>query len=129
MPSTVRCGGRRAVRRARTTIPPQMPRSRRPRSARWTLHREFETLLREPIVLASIEAIEPGGPVPHALLDLVGLDEQIHREDLLPEVPLVETGAEDDLVEPLQLGQRKARRQELEANRRVAHLAAQALVR
>ena len=64
-----------------------------------------------------------------ALLDLVGLDEQIERQDLLAEVPLVELGAEDDLVEPLQLGEREPRRQQLEADGRVADLAAQALVR
>src|SRR5262249_56727158 len=52
-------------------------------------------------------AIEPGGAAANALFDLVGLDEQIEREDLLAEVPLVEIGPEDDLVEPLQLGQRE----------------------
>jgi hypothetical protein len=67
--------------------------------------------------------------VPDALLDLVGLDQQVHCQDLLPEVALVEAGAEDDLVEPLQLGQREPRRQQLEADRRVAGLAAQPLVR
>ena len=65
----------------------------------------------------------PAGPAsdssPEMLAELVGLDEQIHREDLLPEVPLVELGAEHDLVEALQLREREARRQELEADRRV----------
>ena len=67
--------------------------------------------------------------MPHALFELVGLDQEIHREQLLAEVALVERGAEDHLVEPLELGQRKPRWQQLEPDRRVADLAAQALVR
>ena len=39
----------------------------------------------------------------NALLHLVSLDEQIHREDLLAEVALVEIGTEDYLVEAPQL--------------------------
>jgi hypothetical protein len=48
--------------------------------------------------------------VANPLLDLVGLDAQIHRQDLLAEVALVEVGAEDDLVHALQLRQREPRR-------------------
>jgi len=33
------------------------------------------------------------------------LDQEIHREDLLPEVALVELGAEHQLAQPLELGQ------------------------
>ena len=65
------------------------------------LYREAEAVLGEPIVLAAIEAIQPCGAMSYVLLHLVGLDDEIHREDLLAEVALVEIGAEDDLVEAL----------------------------
>src|SRR5689334_19836819 len=90
--------------------------------------RELEALLEQPLVLAAIEAVEPRGAMSYTLLYVVGLDQEVHRQDLLPEVALVELGAEDDLVEPLQLGEREPRREHLEADRRVADLAAQPLV-
>src|SRR5882724_5644377 len=90
--------------------------------------RELEALLEQPLVLAAIETVEPRGAVSDALLDLVGLDQEVHRQDLLPEVALVEVGPEDDLVQPLELGEREPRREELEADRGVADLAAQAIV-
>src|SRR5262245_17953797 len=73
------------------------------------LHRKLEPLLRQAIVLAAIEAIQPRRAVAHALLDLVRLYEQIHREDLLPEISLVQLGAENDLVEALELREREPR--------------------
>src|ERR1043165_9341341 len=93
------------------------------------LDRQLEALLEQPLVLAAVEAVQPRGAMSYTLLHLVGLDEEIHREDLLAEVSLVEVGAEDDLVQPLQLCEREPRRQELEADRGVAPLAAQPLVR
>src|ERR1043165_59605 len=92
------------------------------------LDRQPERLLERPLVLAAVEAVQPRGAMSYTLLRLVGLDEEIHREDLLAEVSLVELGTEDDLVQPLQLGQREPRRQQLEADGGVADLAAQALV-
>src|SRR5262245_36763654 len=93
-----------------------------------TLHRELEALAGEPLVLAAVEAIQPRRAVAYALLDLVGLDEQIHCEDLFAEVAFVQIGAEDDLVQTLELREREARREQLESDRRVANLAPQPLV-
>src|SRR5688572_2905620 len=52
------------------------------------LERELEALLRQAVVFAAIEAVEACRAVAHPLLELVRLDEQIHREDLLAEVSL-----------------------------------------
>ena len=56
------------------------------------------------------------------LLDFVQLDEQVHREDLLAEVALVERAFQDRLVQPLELREGELPREQLEADRLVADL-------
>ena len=57
---------------------------------------------------------------------LVGFDEEVHREHALAEIALVELALEHELVEMLKLGERELLRQELETDRLIAQLAAQA---
>src|SRR5690606_33118742 len=75
------------------------------------------------------EAVERGGAAA-ALAPLVaGLLEDAEAEHLPAEVPLVEGLGEDGLVDALQLAERELGRQELEGDRRVLGLVAQALER
>src|SRR5262245_43164664 len=90
------------------------------------LQLEVESLSRQLLIALLVEAVEAGGAVGDALLDLVELFEEAHGEDLLAEVALVELLLEDDLVHALELRQRELGRQELEADGLVGELAAEA---
>src|SRR4051812_7185540 len=90
---------------------------------------EIESLLFELLIALLVVPVQPGGAVGHVLLDFVGFDQQIHREDLLAEIALVDLALEHRLVELLQLGQRELRREQLEADGLVTHLSLQPLQR
>ena len=66
---------------------------------------EVEAGLGEPSIFPLVESIEPRGTVRDVLLDLVGLDQEIHREHALEEVAFVELSFEHQLVEVLKLRQ------------------------
>src|SRR6187402_2616200 len=91
---------------------------------------EMKARFDEATVFAFIEAVQARRTMRDVLLDLVRLDlyQQIHGEHALAEVALVQRALEHQLVEVLQLREREAFGQELEANRLRAHLYAQALV-
>ena len=74
------------------------------------------------LILLAIETVEPRGPVGHVFLDLVQGDDEVHAQDLLAEIALVERRLQDRFVQPLQLRKGELRRQQFEANRLIAHL-------
>src|SRR5262249_22468772 len=96
--------------------------SKRSVTARDISDLEVEAFLLELQVLLPIEPVELRGPVGDVLLHLVEIHEQIHGEDLLAEVALVERPLEDRLVDLLELRERELRGQELEPDGLVAHL-------
>ena len=61
------------------------------------------------------------------LLDLVGLLQKAHGQDLAAEVPLIQRPLQDRLVKVLKLRERELRRQQLEADRLIADLALEPL--
>jgi hypothetical protein len=46
-----------------------------------------------------VKAVEASRPV--VLFDLIGLDQEIHAEDLLAKVPLIQSGFQDGFVKML----------------------------
>ena len=67
----------------------------------------------------------------NVLLDFARVHQQFsvaHREDLFPEVALVQRAFEDDFVQVLQLRKGESLGQEFEADRLIAHLALKPLV-
>src|SRR5690349_5818001 len=91
--------------------------------------RKLEAFATELVVLVAPKTIEARGAMGDVGLDLVELLEQVHGQDAFSEVSLVELRAEHRLVEGLELRERELRRQELEADRAVADLAAQSFER
>src|SRR4051812_45873559 len=87
---------------------------------------EVEAGFRKAPVLALVESVQACGAVRDVAFHLVGLDEEVHCEHALAEVALVESALEHELVEVLQLRERELFRQQLEADRLIAQLAAQA---
>src|SRR3954465_11529154 len=90
---------------------------------------EIESLLFELLITLLVEPVQPGGAVGDVLLDFVAFDQQIHRENLLAKITLVDLALEHRLVELLQLGERELRREQLEADGLVTHLSLQPLKR
>jgi hypothetical protein len=46
-------------------------------------------------VLGFVKAVEASRPVGDVLFDLISLDQEIHPEDLLAKVPLIQSGFQD----------------------------------
>src|SRR5690348_15400299 len=86
---------------------------------------EVEAGLRKAPILALVEAVQACSAVRDVAFDLVGLDEEVHCEHALAEVALVELALEHELVEVLKLRECELLRQQLEADRLIAQLAAQ----
>src|SRR5262249_50695382 len=89
----------------------------------FVLQIKIKTLLLELFVFVSVEAEQLCRAMPPGHLSLLQGDEESEAQDLLAEVPLVHRGFEHCFVEVLKLRQRKLGRQQLEADRLVAHLA------
>ena len=66
------------------------------------LQLEVEAGFGEPPVFPLVEPVQPRRPVRHVLLDIVGFNQQIHREDALAEVAFVELALEHQFVEVLE---------------------------
>jgi hypothetical protein len=67
----------------------------------------------------TIEAEKLGSAVGHAVLALAEGDDQSRVQGATAEVALVQPSAEDGLLQGLQLGQRKPRRQKLRSDQGV----------
>jgi len=64
---------------------------------------KVHSLLLHPTIGAFVEAVETGGTVSDAFLDLIEIFEEAETEDLLAEVPLVHGLLQDGFVHFLQL--------------------------
>src|SRR5215831_20917433 len=86
---------------------------------------EIEAVLPEFLVFASVKSEQLGWSVPASHLRFPQGHEQSKAQHLLAEISLVERRSQNGFVQVLELGKRELRRQQLEPNRLVAHLALQ----
>src|SRR4051812_12264835 len=89
----------------------------------------METALLQRAVLSRVELEELRGPGRSAAALLRERNDQAGGEQLLAEVALVHFALQHGFVEMLELRERELRRQQLEADRLISHLAAQPLHR
>src|SRR5688572_6166663 len=83
---------------------------------------EIEAGLGATPIFALVEGIQPRGTLRDVLLDLVGLDQEVHGERALADVPLVELSFEHPLVQMLKLRERELPAEHLDPDRLVPEL-------
>src|SRR5258706_14464298 len=86
---------------------------------------KIESALLELLVFIRIKAEQLCRAMPAGHLGFVERHQQSEAQHFFAEVPLVQSGAQDRLVKMLQVGQRELRRQQLEADGLITHLALQ----
>src|SRR5436190_12491372 len=93
--------------------------------SKWFSQFKIESAFLELLVLIRVEAEQLRRAMTSGHLGFLEWNEQTEAQNFLAEISLVQVGFEHRLVEMLELRQGKLRRQQLEADRLVTHLAFQ----